>query len=43
MTERPKCPNGQTSPECTEIDPCETCWQDEQEWGDLVEESMGLR
>lgn len=23
------CPNGQAAPECTEIDPCEMCWQDE--------------
>lgn len=37
------CPNGQDHDECTEIDPCEPCWQGEQEWGDLVEESMGLR
>lgn len=38
-----KCPNGQTYPECSEIDPCEPCWQDQQEEADMIEESMGLR
>lgn len=37
------CPNGQTPDECREIDPCEACTQDGDEWGDLCEESMGLR
>ncbi len=37
------CPNGQSREECTEIDPCETCWQDQQAEGDMIEESMGLR
>lgn len=26
-----RCPNGQLPPECTEIDVCEPCWQDENE------------
>ncbi|WP_340375854.1 hypothetical protein U5640_12295 [Streptomyces sp. SS7] len=37
------CPNGQPSPECSESDPCEPCWQDQQEEGDAIEASMGLR
>lgn len=36
------CPNGQTHTECTELDPCETCWQDSQDYGDAIEASMGL-
>lgn len=36
------CPNGQGPDECSEIDPCESCWQDEQDEGDMIEESMGL-
>lgn len=37
------CPNGQPRPECSESDPCEPCWQDQQEEGDAIEASMGLR
>jgi hypothetical protein len=37
------CPNGQGRRECTEIDPCESCYQDDQEEGDMIERSMGLR
>lgn len=37
------CPNGQSRSECSEIDPCEMCWQDQNEEGDMIEESMGLR
>lgn len=37
------CPNGQDPDECSEIDPCESCWQDQQDEGDVIEESMGLR
>ncbi len=37
------CPNGQDRQECTEIDPCESCYQDSQDEGDEIEESMGLR
>ena len=38
------CPNGQPyGSECREIDPCEACWQDQQEEGDEIERSMGLR
>lgn len=36
------CPNGQRYPECTETDPCESCWQDDNEEGDMIERSMGL-
>lgn len=38
-----RCPNGNTAPECTEIDPCEPCAQDADEEGDRIEQSMGLR
>jgi hypothetical protein len=38
-----RCPNGQDQSECREIDPCESCWQDQQGEGDMIEESMGLR
>jgi hypothetical protein len=38
-----RCPNGQNRRECSEIDPCEMCWQDQQDEGDMIEESMGLR
>jgi hypothetical protein len=37
------CPNGQPRSECTEIDPCESCWQDQQDEGDAIEITMGLR
>lgn len=37
------CPNGQDMTECGETDPCEMCWQDQNEEGDAIEESMGLR
>ncbi len=37
------CSNGQSRPECREIDPCEACQQDIDAWGDMIEESMGLR
>ncbi|MFK0179628.1 hypothetical protein ACIQVR_27080 [Streptomyces xanthochromogenes] len=37
------CSNGQPRPECSESDPCEPCWQDQQEEGDAIEASMGLR
>ncbi|MFB7594624.1 hypothetical protein [Streptomyces sp. NPDC056160] len=37
------CPNGQPRPECSESDPCESCWQDQQDEGDAIEASMGLR
>ncbi|MFM9477326.1 MULTISPECIES: hypothetical protein [Streptomyces] len=37
------CPNGQPRPECSESDPCEPCWQDQQEEGDAIEASMGMR
>lgn len=36
------CPNGQPRPECSESDPCEPCWQYQQEEGDAIEASMGL-
>lgn len=36
------CPNGQDRDECSETDPCESCWQDQQEEGDMIEESMGF-
>ncbi|MCM2392630.1 hypothetical protein [Streptomyces albipurpureus] len=36
-------PNGQPRPECSESDPCEPCWQDQQEEGDAIESSMSLR
>ncbi|MBD3004645.1 hypothetical protein [Streptomyces sp. 5-10] len=38
-----RCPNGQLAPECTEIDLCESCWQDQQDEGDAIERSMELR
>lgn len=41
MTEE-LCPNGQARTECTELDPCETCWQDSQDEGDAIEASMWL-
>lgn len=37
------CPNGQDGTECREIDPCEMCWQDQQDEGDEIEESMDIR
>ncbi|WP_327357771.1 hypothetical protein [Streptomyces sp. NBC_01304] len=37
------CPNGQPRLECSESDPCEPCWQDQQPEGDVIEASMGLR
>lgn len=37
------CPNGQDMTECGETDPCEMCWQDQNEEGDRIEASMGLR
>ncbi|MFH8257894.1 hypothetical protein [Streptomyces roseolus] len=37
------CPNGNKAPECTEIDPCEACAQDEDEEAARIEASMGLR
>ncbi|MFB7836178.1 hypothetical protein [Streptomyces sp. NPDC056056] len=36
------CPNGNQPPECTEIDPCEACAQDEDEEAAMIEASMGL-
>ncbi|WP_212747233.1 hypothetical protein [Streptomyces montanus] len=36
------CANGQPRSECSETDPCEPCWQDQQEEGDAIEASMGL-
>ncbi|MGW0333532.1 hypothetical protein ACWD0J_16945 [Streptomyces sp. NPDC003011] len=37
------CPNGQPRSECTESDPCETCWQDQHDEGDVIETSLGLQ
>jgi hypothetical protein len=37
------CPNGNRPPECTEIDPCEPCAQDEDAEAEQIEASMGLR
>ncbi|MDF3303070.1 hypothetical protein [Streptomyces tropicalis] len=37
------CPNSNRPPECTEIDPCEACAQDEDEEAAMIEASMGLR
>ncbi|MFE8941164.1 hypothetical protein ACFYNX_27280 [Streptomyces sp. NPDC007872] len=36
------CPNGNQSPECTEIDPCEACAQDADQEATMIEASMGL-
>ncbi|MEU7031603.1 hypothetical protein AB0A60_33510 [Streptomyces sp. NPDC046275] len=36
------CPNGNQPPECTAIDPCEACAQDEDEEAAMIEASMGL-
>ncbi|MEU7385016.1 hypothetical protein AB0A91_34685 [Streptomyces sp. NPDC042207] len=37
------CPNGNRSPECTEIDPCEACTRDVDVEAQEIERSMGLR
>lgn len=42
--EKPElCAHGSPQSECSEIDPCELGMQEDDAWGDLVEESMGLR
>jgi hypothetical protein len=37
------CAHGSPASECSEIDPCELGMQEDDAWGDLCEESMGLR
>lgn len=36
------CENGQDQDECSELDPCESCWSCQQEETDQIERSMGL-
>ncbi|MCZ1012343.1 hypothetical protein [Streptomyces lydicus] len=37
------CPNNNRPPECTELDPCETCTQDADAEAEVIEASMDLR